>query len=421
MRILLTGHTSFVLMKQFYPMLQAAMPEAKIALYGLNKPGGALTVEDRAHFGELIEQPLIKPAVIKKAVLSGRWLGYQDQPKPWKKMLGQLLTLQIRPAYETLYEWTKQQLKEEALKEIFAPFDLINIHYCAPGFLQQLNYVRPNQKAMLSFWGSDLFQETGIEAYSTQLQALEQADAITLHSPEMEQIFLSKFGRSFQSKVHQVLFGCHQDRFDTIEALKQQPDKIQAFKNKHQIPNGKTIVQIGYSGGAGHQHLAVIEALTQQVPHLKEELFLMVPTTYNNQDSNYFELLKTTLENSIFASAHLTDYLTDEEVLLLPVIADVHLNIRDADALNNAMTEALYTGCWVIVGAWLPYGVLRRAGLQYSEVAQLSEIPNLLANPSLAPSATDRAQNARVAVEKFAMHHRIAEWVAVYKHLYQTL
>lgn len=418
MKILLTGHTSFVLMKQFYPLLQAAMPEASIALYGLNKPGSALTDEDRAHFGPLIEQPVIDPAKVKKTILSGRWLGYKDRPKPWGTFFKKLLRLQIRSAYQVLYQWVEQQDKDRALQEIFAPFDIVNIHYCAPGFLQQLDYVQSHQKVMLSFWGSDLFQETGRVAYDQQLTALERADAITLHTPEMEQIFLSKFGRTFKPKIHQVIFGCHQDRFDTIEQLKKNKEKINAFQQKHKIPKDKTIVQIGYSGGPGHQHTTVIEALTAQVPHLKDELFLLVPTTYNNQDSNYFNLLKTTLENSIFAHAHLTNYLTDEEVLLLPVVTDVHLNIRDADALNNAMTEAIYAGCWVIVGAWLPYGILRRAGLKYSEVAQLSEIPPLLANPNTAPSTTARAQNATIARERMVMHRCIVDWVAVYKHLY---
>lgn len=421
MKILLTGHTSFVLIKQFYSLLQATMPNATIALYGLNKPGGVLTKEDRAHFGQLIESPVIKSASIKKVIVSGRWLVYKGKPKPWKRILGKLVRLQIRSAYQLIYKWVEQHKKNIVTKEIFAPFDIIHINYCAPGFLKQLDYVQPHQKVMLSFWGSDLFQETGLDAYGVQLNALERADAITLHTPEMEQIFLSKFGRTFKTKVHQVIFGCHQERFDAIEKLKQQPDKIQAFKEKYNIPNGKTIVQIGYSGGAGHQHLAVIETLTRQVPHLKEELFLILPTTYNNQDSNYFNLLKTTLENSIFAHAHLIDYLTDEEVLLLPIIADIHLNIRDADALNNAMMEAIYSGCWVIVGAWLPYGILRRAGLRYSEIAQLSEIPYLLANPALAPSATECVQNKGVVVEKFAMHQCIPDWVAIYKHLYQTL
>lgn len=421
MRILLTGHTSFVLMKQFYPLLQAAMPEATIALYGLNKPGGAITAEDRTHFGELIDAPVVDYAAIKKTIVSGRWLGYKGKPKPWKRIMKQLLSFQIRSAYETIYEWTATHQKEAALKELFKPFDIINIHFCAPGFLKQLDHVQPHQRAMLSFWGSDLFQQAGIEAYSTQLKALEQADLITLHSPEMEQIFLSKFGRSFKSKVHQTLFCCHQERFDTIDQLKQQPDKIQAFKDKYQIPNGKTIVQIGYSGGPGHQHLTVLEELTKHAAHLKEELFLVIPTTYNNPNSAYPDLLKTSLESSIFENAHLTNYLTDEEVLLLPIIADVHINVRDADALNNAMTEALYTGSWVITGAWLPYGVLRRAGMKYSEIGKLSEIPHLLANPSLAPSTEERVENARVGIEKIAMRHHIPNWVTVYKHLYQTL
>lgn len=421
MKILLTGHTSFVLMKQFYPLLQATLPEAEIAVYGLNKPGGELTAADKAHFGQLLAPPIIAASTVKKSLFSGKWLFAKGQPKPWKSIGKKLLTLQIRPAYQLLAQWVEQHQKEQALKEIFAPFDIINIHYCVPGFLQQLDYVQDHQKVMLSFWGSDLFQEAGVAAYTAQLQALERAHAITLHTPEMEQIFLSKFGRHFKHKLHQTIFGCHQERLEAIDQLQQQPEKIQAFKEKYNLPNNKTIVQIGYSGGPGHQHVAVIEALTQQAAHLKEELFLVIPTTYNNADTTYASLLKTTLKNSIFDHAHLTEYLTEEEILLLPIVVDVHINVRDADALNNAMVEAFYAGCWLILGAWLPYGILRRMGFKYSEIVQLSEIPKLLSNNQLAPSFEDCTQNAKVATEKITMHHCIPKWAAVYKKLYQSL
>lgn len=421
MKILLTGHISFVLMKQYSSLLKTAMPEAQLAFYGLNKPGGELTAAEKAQFGEVIEPPSISSSAVKKTIFSGQWLGLKGQPKPWKSIFKKLLTLRVGSAYYLLYQWVEEQLKIQARKELFAPFDIVNIHYCAPGFLQQLDYVQPSQKIMLSFWGSDLFQETGIEAYTAQLQAIEKADAITLHTPEMEQIFLSKFGRAFQAKIHKTIFGCHQERFDMINQLQQQPTKIRAFKEKYNIPNNKTIVQIGYSGAKGNQHVAVIQELTKHAASLKDELFLLLPTTYNNTDSTYASLLETTLKNSIFEHAHLTAYLTDEEVLLLPIIADVHINVRDADALNNAMIEAFYAGCWMILGAWLPYGILRRMGFKYNEVVDLSEIPKLLSNNQLAPSFEECTQNAKVAREKIAMHHCIPKWAAVYQKLYQSL
>lgn len=420
MNILLTGHISFVLMKQFYPMLREALPEANIAIYGLNKPGSSLSEEDRAIFGQLIDPPTVEDKAVKRQILTGTWLWRKaGRPKPWWQFGKQLLTGKLRAAYDTWHYWLAQEERDAAMAALFENYDIIHFNYCAPAFLGQLRYVQPRHQVLLSFWGSDLFQETGKETYAIQYDALQRADAVTLHSPEMEQIFLSKFGRSLQPKVHQLIFGCHRERFDTIDLLQQQVDKQQAFREKHHIPTNKTIVQIGYSGGPGHQHIAVIEALETQGAALKDRLFLLVPTTYNNQDSDYFNQLKTKLESSIFAYAHLVDYLTDEEVLLLPVIADVHINVRDADALNNAMTEAIYAGCQVMVGAWLPYGIYRRAGATYHEITDLTTIPRLLQHPEQGPSPAERAQNAIVARALLSMHHRIDGWATLYRNLYQ--
>ena len=37
--------------------------------------------------------------------------------------------------------------------------------------------------------------------------------------------------------------------------------------------------------------------------------------------------------------------------VLMPVISNIHINLRNSDALNNSMIEALYAGNTVIVEA----------------------------------------------------------------------
>lgn len=417
MRILLTGHMSFNLMNQFYHLLKKELPQAKIALYGLNKPGGNITSEDYRLFDEVILPPVIDPKVVKKGIWSFKWLTLFTKADAWF-CLKQLVRLRIKQVYARLYTLLENKDKERQLLAQFAPFDIVNIHYLSSGYLKQMNYVHPHQKVALSFWGSDLFQEAGKETYGIQLDALNQAHAISLHTLEMEQIFLSKFGRHLKNKVHRTIFGCHQARFEQINTLQQAPQKIAAFREKYSIPTDKLVIQLGYSGGAGHYHLEILESLTAYADQLKDKIFLLVPTTYNNQDVAYFEALKTKLENSIFAVAHLTEYLSDDEVLMLPIVSDVHINVRDADALNNAMMEALYSGNLLITGAWLPYGLLKRRDIVFEEVESIADIGVLIKNYCHHPTKTYPLTNNPALTKKaFSMQNHIVNWANMYKDL----
>lgn len=419
MKILLAGHMSFNLMVQFCELLKKELPDAQIALYGLNRPGGSLQPEDYQRFDEVIMPPVVDPKGIKKGVLTFKWLKLLTKADFWF-CLKQLFRLRIKQIYARLYTLLEEQYKEQQMLATFAPFDIVNIHYLSPGYLKQIKYVQPHQKLALSFWGSDLFQETGKKTYEIQLDALNQANAISLHTPEMEQIFLSKFGRHLKRKIHRTIFGCHQDRFDQIARLQQTPQKITAFREKYGIPRDKLVIQLGYSGGAGHYHLEIIDSLMRCSEQLKNKIFLLVPTTYNNQDVEYFEKLKTTLENSIFDTAHLTAYLSDEDVLMLPIVSDVHINVRDADALNNAMMEALYSGNLLITGAWLPYGILKRRQIVFEEVESITEIGTIIKNYcDHSNEIYQLTKNPELTKEAFSMQNHIVNWGNMYKELYE--
>jgi hypothetical protein len=419
MKILLTGHMSFNLMAQFYGLLRDELPDAQIALYGLNRPGRSLNPEDYQLFDEVIMPPVIVPETIRKGIFGFKWLTLLTKGDLWF-CIKQLLRFRLKQVYARLYSILEEQEKEQQILDKFAPFDIVNIHYLSPGYLKQTKYVQAHQKLALSFWGSDLFQETGKATYGTQLDALNKAQAVSLHTPEMEQIFLSKFGRHLKGKVHKTIFGCHEDRFNLVAKLQQETQKLKDFRGKYKIPTDKLIIQVGYSGGAGHYHFDIIDSLMEFSEILKDKVFLLVPTTYNNQDTEYFEKLKTKLENSIFEVAHLTEYLSDEEVLMLPIVSDVHINVRDADALNNAMMEALYSGNLLITGAWLPYGVLKRRNIAFAEVESITEIGALIkAYCEDRNEIYQLTKNPELTKEAFSMQNHIVNWGNMYKELYQ--
>ena len=418
MKILLTGHMSYNLMAQFYPLLKQQLPTAKISLYGLNRPGGVLTKADYDLFDEVIPPPLIEHQNIRRGIFGLKWLSLIGK-KEVLELIKSLFTFKLKAAYDILYTILIKHYKDEMNNKQFSRFDIINIHYLSKGNLAQLKHINEKHKLILSFWGSDLFQETGKDIYGTQLDALNRADAVTLHTHEMEQIFLSKFGRHLKNKVHRTIFGCDQYRLKKIDELRSAQDKIETFRNKFKIPKGKLVVQIGYSGGAGHYHFPIIESLSRCADKLKDEIFLLIPTTYNNQDKEYYEKLKNMLQNSTFDLAHITTYLSDEEVLLLPLVVDVHINVRDADALNNSMVEALYSGCFLVAGAWLPYGVLIRKGINFAEVESIDEIATVLLD-FIEKTSTNYniSNNPKLIESNFTMQHHIGNWANLFKEHY---
>lgn len=418
MKILLTGHTGYNTIAPFYRRLGEANEQFELAVYGLNRGDRPLTAEERATFSVLIDPPKIDPVVVAKGVRRLKWwplLGV----KGWKEIIKRCGLLRFRGAYQFLYDLVYKKQRDDYMRAQFSVFDIINIHYLSPQFLSQLAYVQPHQKIMLSFWGSDLFQEAGVVTYATQLAALNRADAITLQTVEMKQILLSKFGRHLSDKVHCVQFGCDSNRFDYMDSIEEQA--IIDFKSKYKIPNDKMIVQIGYSGGPGHHHLQVLDALECHADALKDQVFLVLPTTYGNSNKDYFERLRQRFAQSPFDGIQLVEYLSDAEVLVLPLVCDVLINVRDADALNASMMEAMYANNLLIVGSWLPYGSLRRAELEYEEVECIEEVGTILKDYCQQPKDIARFKgNPRRIRTHFIAPAYIPVWASIYEGLYSS-
>ena len=48
--------------------------------------------------------------------------------------------------------------------------------------------------------------------------------------------------------------------------------------------------------------------------------------------------------------------------------------LTDSDAFSGTMIEYLYAGAQVITGTWLPFGKLRRAGIDFTEVEDVLDL-----------------------------------------------
>ena len=416
MKILLTGHIRLTVIAPFYKLLKESLPHSKISVYGLNEPGSTIVSEQKKIFDEVIELPIFSKQKIKKDIFRFKWM-LLIQKHQITKLIKFIILLRIKNAYSVLYEVINSNYKDNFLKKKFTEFDIINIHFLKPFFLDQIKLIEPRQKLFLSFWGSDLFQLSGVENYIAQIKALKRADIISLHHTQMEQVFLSKFGMQFKDKVRLTIFGISKKRINILNKNINSFLLQEKFKSKYKIPSQKIIIQVGYSGGTAHNHLKILKQIENLNTNVKKKIFIILPTTYNNGEKNYhIELIKF-VKKSGLQILHLTDFMTINEVLMLPVISNIHINLRNSDALNNSMIEALYAGNTVIVGSWMLYGILKRKNINFIELDNINEIGNCISELIDGNDLSNKTNNKPIIEQNFLMETNIKKWCEIYKEL----
>jgi uncharacterized protein YutD len=256
----------------------------------------------------------------------------------------------------------KNCLNNQLLKERFTPilnnYDIINFHSLSPSTLAFTDFIKPDKKVILSFWGSDLYQINGIKNYIDQINALKRADLITLQSYEMELTVLAKFGSVIKGKIVRALFGINDSVFDKLDKIKDAGLDTD-FLKKYCIPENKIKVTICYCGNPVCNQIPIINELEKLNETLKDKIHLMVPMTYGNYSTDYLEEIKLLLHRSKITFTLLEKYLPYEDVLKMRVSSDIMIMMNKSDALSQSVSEFLYAENILISAAWLPYSPFR--------------------------------------------------------------
>ena len=256
----------------------------------------------------------------------------------------------------------KNCLTRQHLKERFAPilnnYDIINFHSLSPATLSFVNFINPNKKIILSFWGSDLYQISGAKNYNVQLGAMRRADIITVQSYEMELMVLAKFGSEIKNKIVRALFGIKDEIFDRIDDFRKiRPDLN--FLNKHNLPENKIKITIGYCGNPICNHLLILEEM-ERIEHItKANIHLLVPMTYGNFSKEYMDEVKLKLDQTKISYTLFDKFLPFDEVLKLRLHSDIMIMMNKSDALSQSVSEFLYANNLLISATWLPYSPFR--------------------------------------------------------------
>ena len=108
--------------------------------------------------------------------------------------------------------------------------------------------------------------------------------------------------------------------------------------------------------------------------------------------------------------------MSDEDLARLRCATDIMVQVQPTDQLAGAMQEHLFAGSVVITGDWLPYGVLRDAGVRFWTVPDRAALTGSL-RECLEELSVRQAQCVGNAVPIRGLSswsHTAPQWSALY-------
>jgi glycosyltransferase involved in cell wall biosynthesis len=292
-------------------------------------------------------------------------------------------------------------------------YDIYHWHTLEPERLAALAFVPPEAKIVLSPWGSDLLRTAGLDAYRMQLWACERASRLVVYSLELRETLLAKFGRHLLPKMRLASIGG--GLFDAVDRAR--PVRAE-FRRSLNIADDKVLACLGNNGHPSNQHVAVLRALGRLDDRDRARLTVILPMTYGAADE-YVRAVNDAASSAGVDVRVLRERMTDSQTACLRAATDILLFVPVSDSLSAALCEVLAAGGVAITGAWLPYGLLRREGIHFHEVADIADIParlseilgDLKAERTRAAATGPRVKNLK------AWDRVINQWIAIYDEL----
>jgi len=293
-------------------------------------------------------------------------------------------------------------------------YDLLHIHFCTPENIEWLYFILEKQKVIVSFWGSDLFRNTGTSNVFYITKALKKCQFITVQTVEMREQVCTKYGRHLFDKIKDLRFTINTGIYEAIDTFRADKIALCEFKDKLKLPSDKIIVALGHNGFEENNQIKMIESLQVLPKNIKEKIVFTIHLAYGSNGKFKIRLMETVAKNPDL-NINIIDYFLDNfDLAKLRIITNIMIQAPISDALSGAMTEVLYAGNQVIAAAWLPYGILRRNGVKFDELECFSGLSDQI-EKTLMKLELDRSCN-KVAIESFLFPNTTTkEWISLFK------
>jgi hypothetical protein len=293
-------------------------------------------------------------------------------------------------------------------------FDIIHFHYIVPENLREIYFLSKNTKIICSYWGSDLLRTDGLANYFYVREGLEIANGISVQTMEMAEMLYCKFGRKYQSKLKSLRFTLDTKIFNEIDNYRDEKETIATFKRKYDIPLNTITVMLGHNGFPQNNHLKMINELEKIPKHINAQFSYVIHMSYGASE-DYIKKIKE-LETSLKLIV-ITDFLGIKEIALFRLCTDLFIQLPTTDALSAAMTEVLFAGKDVVVGSWLPYGFLKRIGINYFEIEEFENLPYFLASYIEKHKKLELLENRDIIIKELFPHKTTPEWIELYNRI----
>ncbi len=222
---------------------------------------------------------------------------------------------------------------------------------------------KKGKKIVISLWGSDFYF---INDYVNdwRVRLFELSDFIICGSMTMKKTFVDVFPQ-YSNKVEAQSYGLSQ--LETLKELMNGTKKSDtSFLDES--AKGKIVITIGYSGRPWQQHFYVLDAIDRLPQAMKENLFLLLPMTYD-REGHYFSYIKYRLDKMGISYQILKDRLSLVQNLSMRMVSDLSVVIQKTDAMAASVQEHLMAGSLLIAGDWLPYDELSGFGIYFRKTS----------------------------------------------------
>lgn len=300
---------------------------------------------------------------------------------------------------------------------------VFHYHYIEPANLRYIDYLPKHVKVVCTFWGSDIFLGEDVWFYYQQQKALKRADRITVSTPEMKRMVVSKYGVGMEEKICHTFFSLSPQLFSFLDTYLNQPKvNTNNFKSRFNVPNGSVVVAIANNGNRRNNHLKIIRALAQLKEDTKQQICLLFHMSYGVPKDGYLDEVRKLVENSGIKYVIVTAFLTDEDLAQMRMVTDIYIHLPETDALSGTAIEYMYAGKILLTGAWLPYSLFHKIGLRFFDVQDFHGITDSIEKIlSGRTQLEEEVQKNRDIIGR-ALHPKSVadEWISLYNMLFNN-
>ena len=160
----------------------------------------------------------------------------------------------------------------------------------------------------------------------------------------------------------------------------------------------------------------MIDVMSQMDAAILDKCFFVFPMTYPDGVDDYIRVVEERLIGITKHFKIIRDYLSTKEMAEIAVVSDIMIHVQTTDQLSSTMLSHMYCGNVVIAGSWLPYDVLKRKGISFITIDDVSELGNRLSDviENIDSIKKENDRNKAIIHEMSSWVNASKKWYSVY-------